>query len=45
MLMLFNKGPWGPLLPQHIILFDHKKLRVDRKNKYDLQYRAYKNRA
>lgn len=41
--MLFNKGPWGPLLPQHIILFDHKKLRVDRKNKYDLQYRAYKN--
>ena len=43
MLMLFNKGPWGPLLLQHIILFDHKKLRVDRKNKYDLQYRAYKN--
>ena len=40
--MLFNKGPWGPLLPQHIILFDQKKLRIDRKNKYDLQERAYK---
>jgi len=31
MLMLFNKGPWGPLLPQHVILFNHKKPRVDRK--------------
>jgi len=26
MLMLFNKGPWGPLLPQQIILFDQKNL-------------------
>lgn len=41
--MLLNKGPWGPLLPQQIILLDQKKFRVDRKNKYDLQYRAYNN--
>ena len=40
--MLFNKGPWRPLLTQHIILFDQKKLRIDLKNKYDLQQRAYK---
>jgi len=26
MVVLFNKGPWGPLLPQHIILPDQKKL-------------------
>ena len=45
MLMQFNKGPWRPLLPQHIILFDQKKLRVDHKNKYDLQYCAYKKLA
>ena len=37
MLLLFNKGPWRPLLTQHIILFDQKKLRIDRKYKYDLQ--------